>query len=196
MSQLSSPAQTMVFCGVDVSAATLAVAVRQQDQPVQQHEFTNTAIGHQALIEWLHKHGPAARVSLESTGIYSMDLALALDAACGVEVAVLNPRAAHRFAQTGTYYVRIEDYQRSGRAATAPLLAGQQVGVTAALPAEILTDGINDMLTSPHHGPMSVIDHRGVETGSRKVDYDYALLLPDSRPEPRAGAFDALLSAA
>jgi transposase len=40
------------------------------------------------------------RVSLETTGIYSMDLALALDAACDVEVAVLNPRAAHRFAQT------------------------------------------------------------------------------------------------
>jgi hypothetical protein len=68
--------------------------------------------------------------------------------------------------------------------------------VTVARPAEILTDGINDMLTSPHHGPMSVIDQRGVETGSRKVDYDYALLLPDPRPTPRASAFDALQSAA
>ena len=80
--------------------------------------------------------------------------------------------------------------------ATAPRLAGPQVGVTAGRPDEILTDDINDMLTSPHHGPMSVIDHRGVETGSRKVDYDYALVLPDSRPKLRASAFDALLSAA
>lgn len=100
MSKRSNPAQRMVFCGVDVSAATLAVAVQQEDQPLQQHEFANTASGHKALIEWLRRRGPAARVSLESTGIYSMDLALALDAAPGIEVAVLNPRTVHRFAQT------------------------------------------------------------------------------------------------
>jgi hypothetical protein len=80
--------------------------------------------------------------------------------------------------------------------ATALHLAGQQVGVTAARPAEIRTDGSNDMLTSPHHGPIFVIDHRGIETGSRNVDYDYALLLPGSRPKPTASALDALLSAA
>jgi transposase len=90
----------MVFCGIDVSAASLAVAVLQEDQPAGQREFANTAIGHKALIAWLGERAPAARVSLESTGIYSMDLALALDAADGVEVAVLNPRAVHRFAQT------------------------------------------------------------------------------------------------
>jgi transposase len=39
-------------------------------------------------------------VSLEATGIYSLDLALALDAATGIECAVLNPKVAHRFAQT------------------------------------------------------------------------------------------------
>jgi hypothetical protein len=36
----------------------------------------------------------------------------------------------------------------SPAAATAPRLAGQQVGVTAARPAEILSDASNDMLTS------------------------------------------------
>ena len=40
------------------------------------------------------------RVSLEATGIYSLDLALALDGADGIEVAVLNPKLIHRFAQT------------------------------------------------------------------------------------------------
>jgi len=100
MSQPSNPAQRIAFCGVDVSAATLAVALQQQDQPLQQHEFANTVAGHQALIAWLGKHGSTARVSLESTGIYSMDLALALSAAPGIELAVLNPRAVHRFAQT------------------------------------------------------------------------------------------------
>jgi transposase len=100
MSKQTNPAQAMVFCGVDVSAATLAVAVQQQDQPFEQREFDNSAAGHKALIAWLGQRAATARVSLESTGIYSMDLALALDAAAGIEVAVLNPKAVHRFAQT------------------------------------------------------------------------------------------------
>jgi transposase len=40
------------------------------------------------------------RVSLEATGVYSLDLALALDRAEGIQVAVLNPKLVHRFAQT------------------------------------------------------------------------------------------------
>jgi len=90
----------MMFCGIDVSAATLAVAVQQQDQPVEQREFANSAAGHKALIAWLGRRKIAVRVSLEATGIYSLDLALALDRAQGIEVAVLNPKAANRFAQT------------------------------------------------------------------------------------------------
>jgi transposase len=96
----AQPAPTMVFCGVDVSRATLAVAVQHQDPLFQQHEFANSARGHQELIAWLGKRGAPVRVSLEATGIYSLDLALALDAAPGIEVAVLNPKAVHRFAQT------------------------------------------------------------------------------------------------
>ena len=100
MSKLSYPEPAKVFCGIDVSAATLSVAVQQEDQPVQQREFANTASGHQALIAWLRRRKSPVRVSLEATGIYSQDLALALDAAQGIEVAVLNPKAVNRFAQT------------------------------------------------------------------------------------------------
>jgi len=39
-------------------------------------------------------------VSMEATGIYSLDAALALDAVEGIEVAVLNPKLVNRFAQT------------------------------------------------------------------------------------------------
>ena len=100
MSNQPNPAQTMAFCGIDVSAATLAVAVVKENQPAVEQQFQNTATGHKALIAWLGQRGPVSRVSLESTGIYSVDLALALDAAPGVELAVLNPRTVHRFAQT------------------------------------------------------------------------------------------------
>ena len=39
-------------------------------------------------------------MSLEATGIYSLDLALALDAAPDIELAMLNPKKVSRFAQT------------------------------------------------------------------------------------------------
>lgn len=83
-----------------MSAATLVVAVIEQDQPLQQREFTNRASGHKALISWLGKRKAMVRVSLEATGIYSLDPALALHGAPGIEVAVLNPKLANRFAQT------------------------------------------------------------------------------------------------
>jgi transposase len=100
MSKLSKVFEATVFCGIDVSAASLAVAVQQEDRPLEQREFANSASGHKALIAWLHKRKAPARVSLEATGIYSLDLAMALDAAEGIEVAVLNPKAVNRFAQS------------------------------------------------------------------------------------------------
>src|SRR5258708_5124538 len=75
MSKLCNPRPTAVFCGVDVSAATLAVAVQQEDRPVERREFANSASGHKALIAWLRRRKAAVRVSLEATGIYSLDLA-------------------------------------------------------------------------------------------------------------------------
>ena len=95
--------QPMLFCGIDVSQAALAVAVQPHDhpvEPVEQREFANSAAGHKALIAWLGRRKLPVRVSLEATGIYSLDLALALDRAPGIELAVLNPKTANRFAQS------------------------------------------------------------------------------------------------
>lgn len=80
----------------------MAVAVQQQpqDKPFEQRIFANDTSGHKALIAWLHKRRAKARVSLEATGIYSLDLALALDQAESIEVQVLNPKLVNRFAQT------------------------------------------------------------------------------------------------
>jgi transposase len=114
MSKPIQPIQAMVFCGIDVSAASLAVAVQLQNRRFEERIFDNSAGGHKALIRWLHKLKARARVSLEATGVYSLDLALALDGADGIEVAVLhptdedlsagtpvlNPKLIHRFAQT------------------------------------------------------------------------------------------------
>ncbi|HUZ96426.1 MAG TPA: transposase [Edaphobacter sp.] len=100
MSKRSSQIQGMLYCGIDVSAKSLTVAIQRVAQPAEQRSFANNPIGHRALIGWLRKTKSPVRVSLEATGIYSLDLAFALDAAEGIEVAVLNPKVANRFAQT------------------------------------------------------------------------------------------------
>ena len=107
MNNPSRDSRATVFCGIDVSAATLAVAVIEQDQAAQQREFPNQPAGHKQLLLWLAKCQACVRVSLEATGIYSLDLALALDAAPQVEVAVLNPKLVNRFAQTREILFRV-----------------------------------------------------------------------------------------
>jgi transposase len=89
-----------VFCGIDVSAAKLAVALQGETEGLAEREFSNSPAGHKALLGWLQRQGGVVRVSLEATGIYSLDLALALEGAAGIEVAVLNPKVVNRFAQT------------------------------------------------------------------------------------------------
>lgn len=101
MSKLSAVSGMKVFCGIDVSAATLAVAVQQDGLEGFSHrEFVNNSAGHKKLVAWLLRHSQAVRVSMEATGIYSQDVALALDGAEGIEVAVLNPQQVHQFARS------------------------------------------------------------------------------------------------
>ncbi len=97
---MSNKGSKHLHVGVDVSQATLDVAARSAggtDQRVAQ--FANSRSGHRHLIKWLTKGGRSARVVLEATGVYSLDLALALQAAPRLEVMVVNPRAARRFAE-------------------------------------------------------------------------------------------------
>ncbi|MGO8759833.1 MAG: hypothetical protein ACLQG3_17075 [Terracidiphilus sp.] len=67
----STPAAA--FCGVDVSAASLAAALFKPDQSLAQREFPNTHSGHRSLLAWLGRCGALVRVSPEATGIYSLD---------------------------------------------------------------------------------------------------------------------------
>ncbi|HKD80517.1 MAG TPA: IS110 family transposase [Candidatus Angelobacter sp.] len=94
------PQEVYLCCGIDVSAAELEVAVEGEGGRWRQRSFSNRASGHQALILWLQKSRVPVRVCLEATGLYSLDVALALHAAAGIEVAVLNPKMVNRFAAT------------------------------------------------------------------------------------------------
>lgn len=83
--------------GIDVSKDGLDVSARRDGQRVETARFANDAAGHRQLCQWLTKRGRPARVVLESTGTYSLDVALALHGAKGIAVMVANPRAVKNF---------------------------------------------------------------------------------------------------
>src|SRR6266403_5920630 len=99
---MSKKVNKQLYVGVDVSCDTLDVAARTDTGVVERAaQFANTGAGHRHLIKWLTKRGRSARVVLEATGLYSLDLAVALDDAPRIEVMVVNPRAARHFADAG-----------------------------------------------------------------------------------------------
>lgn len=83
--------------GIDVSKAVLDVAVRRGDRRFEMARFANDAAGHRKLVACLTKGGRPVRAVLESTGTYSLDVALALHRARGVTIMVANPRAIKQF---------------------------------------------------------------------------------------------------
>src|SRR6266481_7109826 len=83
--------------GIDVSKDVLDVAVRRNGERLETARFDNDALGHGKLVRWLAKRGGPTRVVLESTGTYSLDVALALHRTRGIAVMVANPRAIKQF---------------------------------------------------------------------------------------------------
>ena len=86
-------------CGIDVSAKQLTVAFRRDGQRLEVRSFPNTFQGHQSICRYLARPDRLVRASLESTGLYGLDLAIALSQSEGIQVMVANPRAVRRFAQ-------------------------------------------------------------------------------------------------
>lgn len=87
--------QTMkTLAGMDVSAKTLEVC-GGRDGAENEQTFCNDAGGHRELVKWL---GKQARICMEATGVYHLQVAMALEAA-GVEVMIVNPRMAKDFAR-------------------------------------------------------------------------------------------------
>jgi len=85
-------------CGIEVSAKELVVRVRRQEDLEPLRNFTNTPEGHLLILRYLRGAGRVVRVCMESTGLYGLDLALALSGQEGIEVMVANPRAVRHFA--------------------------------------------------------------------------------------------------
>lgn len=85
------------FIGVDVAAKTVAVVVRSDNVNGPVQAFEQSPQGHAKLAQMLTRLEPKC-VVMEATGIYYLDLALALHQA-GLPVAVINPKSFHHFAK-------------------------------------------------------------------------------------------------
>ena len=89
----------MNHVGIDVSQKDLVVVVSIKGKARPAKSFENTATGHRELIQLLAKLKGETQICLEATGVYHFDLAVALSRTEGLEVMVINPKAAHNFAQ-------------------------------------------------------------------------------------------------
>ncbi|MBN7797909.1 IS110 family transposase [Parahaliea mediterranea] len=86
-----------VFSGIDVAARTFDLVSRQAGKTSKAERFQQTPEGHAKAVQRLQALQPALIV-LEATGIYYLDLAVAL-AQAGLPVAVINPKSFHHFAE-------------------------------------------------------------------------------------------------
>lgn len=89
----------MNHVGIDVSQKELVVVVSTKGKARPAKKFENTTTGHREIIQLLAKLKDKTRICLEATGVYHFDLAVALSRADDLEVMVINPKAAHNFAQ-------------------------------------------------------------------------------------------------
>lgn len=116
--------------GVDVDSKFLVCRARFRDQLLPIKQFSNDAAGHRQFIKWATGKGAKARVCMEATGVYSLPFALALHAADGIDVSVMNPKAIKRFAD-----------------------ASMQRGKTDVLDAECILNFLTRMPFQPWHPP-------------------------------------------
>lgn len=86
-----------IFVGIDVAARSFDLVSRRDGKNSKAETFPQTAQGRTRAIRKLQALQPACIV-LEATGIYHLDLALALHEA-GLPVCVINPRSFRHFAE-------------------------------------------------------------------------------------------------
>jgi transposase len=85
--------------GIDVSSKKLDICLERPNGRIAAFQLANTSAGHRELIKRLTRRRSQAVVALEASGNYHLELALALDKADGIELMVVNPRAARDFAK-------------------------------------------------------------------------------------------------
>lgn len=83
--------------GIDIAARSFELLVRRDGRPGKLESFEQTPAGHRRAVRRLQALAPEVIV-MEATGIYYLDLAVALYEA-KLPVCVVNPRSVRRFAE-------------------------------------------------------------------------------------------------
>lgn len=86
-----------IYAGLDIGSRSVELVIRKADKASRAKSFTQTTKGHDALIAHLKQSQPDVIV-MEATGVYYLDLAMALSEA-GLPVAVINPKSFRHFAE-------------------------------------------------------------------------------------------------
>lgn len=92
---MNQPDNDRYFAGIDVGAKELVVVLRNKGKSQPAQRYPNTQAGHKKVLNMFSKI-PLGGVCLEATGVYSMDISIALHDA-GMPLMVLNPAASHSF---------------------------------------------------------------------------------------------------
>ncbi len=85
------------WVGIDIAAKEFELVSRIDGKSSRPMKFKQTSEGHQRAIEHLRALAPSG-VVMEATGVYYLDLAVALFRA-GLPVMVINPKSFHHFAK-------------------------------------------------------------------------------------------------
>ena len=112
--------------GIDISNEVFD-ATMQHSSGVVRKQFCNTKTGHRQFIRWALYQASSARICLEATGIYHLQLALALERHPDIEVMIVNPCAARRFAQA--HMVRAKTDAVDAGELKVPLTTGILIGI-------------------------------------------------------------------
>jgi transposase len=87
-------AQPCVIAGGDVSRDWIDLACRRPGTDrLDQRRFDNTPAGHRQIAQWLRSGDYPVRLCIEASGVYSLDVALALEETDHVELMVAHPKA-------------------------------------------------------------------------------------------------------
>ena len=87
------------YAGIEVSLKELLVGVRRDGKEAVVRSFPNTAAGHKRVRKFIAKPKTTTRVVIECTGVYSIDLGIALSSCDGIELMMANPRSVRDYAR-------------------------------------------------------------------------------------------------
>lgn len=99
--------------GIDISNRVFDASM-QYSGGASRRQFSNTPSGHRQFMKWSLRQARAARVCMEATGIYHLQLALALNQHPNIELMVVNPCAARRFAQANMVRAKTDSIDADG----------------------------------------------------------------------------------